>query len=125
MDIETFRKYCLSLDGAMEKLPFEKANSQYDKDLLVFYVADKWFCFVNIDKFDFCDLKCDPEESKELQDKYQGIKPGYHMNKKHWISVSFNSDVPDSLVQELVQKSYKLVVKNLPLKVQQSLKDKK
>jgi predicted DNA-binding protein (MmcQ/YjbR family) len=125
MDIETFRKYCLSFNGAKEKLPFEKATSQYDKDLLVFYVADKWFCFVNIDKFDFCDLKCDPQESKELQEKYQGIKPGYHMNKKHWISAYFNSDVPDSVIKELVGKSYELIVKGLPLKVQQSLKDNK
>lgn len=124
MDIETFRKYCLSFDGAMEKLPFEKATSQYDKDLLVFYIAEKWFCFVNIDKFDFCDLKCDPEELKELQEKYQGITPGYHMNKKHWISVNFNSDVPDSIIKELVQKSYELIVASLPLKVQHSLKDK-
>jgi predicted DNA-binding protein (MmcQ/YjbR family) len=125
MDMETFRKYCLSLNSAMEKLPFEKATSQYDKDLLVFYVADKWFCFVNIDKFDFCDLKCAPEESKDLQEKYQGIKPGYHMNKKHWISAYFNSDVPDSVIKELVRKSYELIVNGLPLKVQQSLKDNK
>ncbi|RZK01388.1 MAG: MmcQ/YjbR family DNA-binding protein [Flavobacterium sp.] len=123
MDIETFRKYCLSFDGAMEKMPFEKATSQYDKNLLVFYVADKWFCFVNIEKFDFCDLKCDPEESKELQEKYEGIKPGYHMNKKHWISVSFNSDVPDSVIKDLVRKSYELVVKGLPIKDQQSLNE--
>jgi predicted DNA-binding protein (MmcQ/YjbR family) len=125
MDIETFRKYCLSFNGAMEKLPFEKATSQYDKDLLVFYVAEKWFCFVNIDKFDFCDLKCDPQESRELQEKYQGIRPGYHMNKEHWISAYFNSDVPDSVIKELVRKSYELIVKGLPLKVQQSLKDNK
>lgn len=123
MDIETFRKYCLSFDGAKEKLPFEKATSQYDKDLLVFYVADKWFCFFNIDKFDFCDLKCDPEESKELQEKYQGIKPGYHMNKKHWISVSFNSDVPDSVLKELVRKSYDLIVAGLTKKQREELKN--
>jgi len=125
MDIQIFREYCLSFDGAMEKLPFEKATSQYDKDLLVFYVAEKWFCFVNIDKFDFCDLKCNPEESKELQERYQGIEPGYHMNKKHWISVSFNSDVPDSLIKDLVKKSYELIVESLPIKVQESLNDKK
>ena len=83
MNIETFRKYCLSFNGAKEKLPFGKAHSKYDQELLVFYVEDKWFCFVNIEKFDFCDLKCDPEESVELQTKYIGIKPGYHMNKKH------------------------------------------
>lgn len=124
MEIETFREYCLSFDGAMEKLPFEKVTSKYDKELLVFYVADKWFCFVNVEKFDFCDLKCDPEESTELQAKYNGIKPGYHMNKKHWVSVYFNSDVPDSIIKELVQKSYELIVASLPLKVQHSLKDK-
>jgi predicted DNA-binding protein (MmcQ/YjbR family) len=123
MDIETFREYCLSFDGAKEKLPFEKATSKYDKELLVFYVADKWFCFVNIEKFDFCDLKCDPQESAELQAKYQGVRPGYHMNKKHWVSVSFNSDVPDSEIKQLVRKSYERIVQSLPLKVQQLLKD--
>lgn len=124
MNIEVFRTYCLSFAGATEKLPFEKSTSEYDKDLLVFSVADKWFCFVNINKFDFCDIKCAPEESKELQEKYQGIKPGYHMNKKHWISVYFNSDVPDSVTKELMQKSYKLIVKGLPQKVQKTLIDK-
>ena len=46
------------------------------------------------------------------------------MNKKHWVSVYFNSDVPDSIIKELVQKSYELIVASLPLKVQHSLKDK-
>ncbi|WP_374726377.1 MmcQ/YjbR family DNA-binding protein [Mucilaginibacter pocheonensis] len=48
---------------------------------------DKWFCFVNIEEFDFCDLKCDPMESKRLQQEYEGITPGYHMNKHHWINI--------------------------------------
>lgn len=124
MNIETFRSYCLSFDGAMEKLPFDGATSEYDKDLLVFYVADKWFCFVNFEKFDFCNFKCNPEESIELQAKYEGIKPGYHMNKKHWVSAYFNNDVPDATIMDLVKKSYELIVKSLPKKVQESLKDK-
>jgi predicted DNA-binding protein (MmcQ/YjbR family) len=123
MDIETFRKYCLSFKGAMEKLPFEKATSQYDKDLLVFYVADKWFCFFNIDKFDFCDLKCDPEESKELQEKYEGITPGYHMNKKHWISVYFNKDVAQDKIELLVKNSYDLIVASLTKKQREELEN--
>lgn len=113
MNIEDFRNYCLSLKGAQEKMPFTKANTKYDRDLLVFEVCGKWFCFVNVDAFDFCDLKCTPEQGAELQERYEGIRPGYHMNKKHWISVFFNSDVPDDLVRELVRQSYELVAASL------------
>lgn len=121
MDIEEFRTYCLSLKGAQEKMPFNKATSQYDRDLLVFQVCDKWFCFVNIDAFDFCDLKCVPEQITELQERYEGIRPGYHMNKKHWISVYFHQDVPDSLIKKLVLQSYNLVVSSLTHKQQETL----
>jgi predicted DNA-binding protein (MmcQ/YjbR family) len=113
MDIENFRDYCLSFKGAKEKLPFKKATSDYDSNLLVFSVVDKWFCFVNIEVLDFCNLKCNPNESLELQEKYDGINSGYHMNKKHWISVYFNKDVPDSKIKELIKISYELVVKKL------------
>jgi len=113
MDLETFRNHCLSLKQANEKMPFDKAKADYDKNLLVFSVFDKWFCFFNVDAFDFCDIKCNPEESEELQNNYKGVKPGYHMNKKHWISIYFNQDVPDSKILELVTKSYDLVVRGL------------
>lgn len=116
MNIEDFRTYCLSFEGVHDKMPFDKATSEYDKNLLVFYVADKWFCFVNIDVFDFCNIKCHPEQIIGLQDTYEGIKPGYHMNKKHWISVYFNSDVPDKTIKELVKQSYDIVVASLPRK---------
>jgi predicted DNA-binding protein (MmcQ/YjbR family) len=113
MDLEVFRNHCLSLKQANEKMPFDKAKSDYDKNLLVFSVFDKWFCFFNVDAFDFCDIKCNPEESEQLQNYYEGVKPGYHMNKKHWISIYFNQDVPDSKILELVTKSYNLVVRGL------------
>lgn len=121
MNIEDFRAYCLSFKGVTEKMPFGKAASEYDRNLLVFSVLDKWFCFVNVDVFDFCDLKCDPEQTVELQERYQGIRPGYHMNKKHWISVCFNQDVPDSKIRELVRQSYDIVVASLPKKQREEL----
>jgi predicted DNA-binding protein (MmcQ/YjbR family) len=124
MNIESFRDYCLSLTGAHDNLPFQKANTEYDRNILVFSVIDKWFCFVNVDNFDFCNLKCNPEESLMLQEQYKGITHGYHMNKKHWISVYFNSDIPDVKIKELVDKSYNLVVKSLPAKKQEILKGK-
>lgn len=64
MNIEDFRAYCLSLKGVTEKMPFGKATSAYDRNLLVFSVLDKWFCFVNVDVFDFCNLKCAPEQAE-------------------------------------------------------------
>lgn len=124
MNIEDFRKYCLSFRGVHEKMPFDKATSEYDRNLLVFCVADKWFCFVNIDVFDFCNLKCRPEQTEDLREKYEGIRPGYHMNKRHWISVYFDSDVPDETIKELVKQSYDIVVASLSKKEKEALQTK-
>lgn len=101
MNIEEFREYCLSFKGVHDRMPFKKATSEYDRDLLVFYVMDKWFCFVNIDAFDFCNIKCNAGQIEDLLDKYEGVQPGYHMNKKHWISVYFDKDVPDKMIKDL------------------------
>jgi predicted DNA-binding protein (MmcQ/YjbR family) len=62
-------------------------------------------------------LKCNPEKAIELRELFAGIAPGYHMNKKHWITVTMNEDVPDSLVLELISQSYQLVYDALPKKV--------
>lgn len=121
MNIEEFRTYCLSFKGVHDKMPFDKATSEYDRNLLVFYVMDKWFCFVNIDVFDFYNIKCDTEQIEALRDKYEGIKPGYHMNKKHWISVYFGKDVPDKMIKDLVKQSYEIVVSSLSKKEREAL----
>ena len=75
MNIEEFREYCLSLNGVYEKMPFTNVPDKYSRDVLCFYVGSKWFCFVNIEVFDFCCIKCDPNESGELQARYSGITP--------------------------------------------------
>lgn len=123
MNIEEFRAYCLSFSGVHDKMPFDKATSDYDRNLLVFYVADKWFCFVNIDVFDFCNIKGRSEQIVDLQERYEGITPGYHMNKKHWISVHFEKDVPDKLIKELVKQSYDIVVATLSRKEREALQN--
>lgn len=114
MNIEDFRKYCLSLKGTTEKMPFGKATSEYDRNLLVFSIGDKWFCFVNIDVFDFCVLKSTPDCIEDLRIQYDGIRLGYHMNHKHWISVYFNKDLTDKYILQLVNQSYELVLASLP-----------
>lgn len=116
MNIEDFRACCLSFEGTRDDFPFGKATSDYDRNLLVFYVADKWFCFVNAVEFDFCNLRCAPERIPELRERYEGIGPGWHMNKKHWISVRFDSDVPEKLLLELLGQSYELAKARLTKK---------
>ena len=102
-------------------MPFTNVADKYSRDVLCFYISDKWFCFVNIEIFDFCCIKCNPDESGELQGQYAGITPGWHMNKKYWISVHFNQDVPDNKIKELVKKSYEIVVGSLTKKEREML----
>lgn len=73
MNIEDFRRYCLSLPGVHDDFAFGKATSEYDRNLLVFYVVDKWFCFVNAEAFDFCTIRCAPEEILDLVKKSYGL----------------------------------------------------
>ena len=114
MNIETFRNHCLSLKGVTEKMPFNKATSEYDRNLLVFSIGDKWFCFVNIEVFDFCDLKSSPDIASQLQEEFDAVRPGYHMNHRHWISVYFNQDMPDERILKLVDDAYQRVLSSLP-----------
>lgn len=105
MNVEDFRVFCLSLPSACEKMPFTR--EEYS-DLIAFTIADKWFCLFNIEERQ-CNLKCDPELVVELQEQYQGILPAEHMNKKHWITVKIESDVPNNMICRLVEQSYQLV----------------
>ena len=119
MNIEAFRDYCLSKQYVTECFPF-------DEDTLVFKVAEKMFTATSLKKWESGDrsvnLKCDPERSLELRDRYEGIIPGYHMNKKHWNTVTIeHGDVPEPLIQELIDHSYDLVIRSLTKKKQREL----
>ena len=110
MNIEVYRDFCLSLKGATEEFPF-------DNRTLVFKVQNKIFALLDIESFKQINLKCDPEKAIELREQFKGIIPGYHMNKKHWNSLKTASDVSDSLVKELTNHSYELVVSGLTKKL--------
>ena len=68
-------------------------------------------------------MRCAPEQIEELKGRYEGVWPGYHMNKKHWISVCFNQDVPDKIIQELVRQSHDRVVASLSKKERELLEE--
>ncbi|MEM6361843.1 MAG: MmcQ/YjbR family DNA-binding protein [Bacteroidota bacterium] len=114
MDIESFREYCMAKPGVTEGFPF-------DNQTLVFKVMGKMFALCDVDLFTFINLKCDPERAIELREQYEGIKPGYHMNKALWNSVYMDGTVPDNLTLELTDHSYKLVAASLSKKLKEEL----
>lgn len=107
MNIEILREHCLSLPATSESFPF-------DNETLVFKVVDKMFCLANVEPFESFNVKCDPERAVELREQYQAVKPGYHMNKQHWNTISADGSIADEQLLQWVSDSYELVVKSLP-----------
>ncbi len=108
MDIEEIREYCLSLPGAEEYFPFGETT-------LVFKVMEKIFFLAGIESspIEF-NVKCDPEKAIELRENFPAVRPGYHMNKKHWNTVTVDGSVDDTFLREWIRDSYELVVRSLP-----------
>lgn len=79
------------------------------------------FALSGLENFETINLKCDPEEAIELRERYEGVIPGYHMNKKHWNTVDVHSNIPNKLLLEWIKKSYDLVVASLPKKEREKL----
>ena len=114
MNIEEYREYCLSKPGVTEGFPF-------GPDTLVLRVGGKIFTIAGMENFERVNLKCNPERALELREEFSGIIPGYHMNKQHWNTVYVNGSVPQKLVRELIDHSYDLVFKSLPIAKREGL----
>ena len=79
------------------------------------------FALCDIEDFEGANLKCEPECAVELREQYEGITPGYHMNKKHWNTVAASSDVDHALFIRLIDHSYELIKSSLPKKEREKL----
>ena len=110
MNIQQLYEFCLSKKGVTEHFPF-------DEDTLVFKVGGKMFCLTSLTEWEkgtpSLNLKCNPERALELRAEYEAIVPGFHMNKIHWNTIEFNSDVSDKMMCELISHSYDLVFSKL------------
>ncbi|MEU6460596.1 MmcQ/YjbR family DNA-binding protein [Streptomyces sp. NPDC046976] len=106
---EELRAFCLSFNAAVEDFPFNPETS-------VFKVLGKLFALTNLDARPLTvNLKCDPEDAVRLRADHEGlIAPGWHMNKRHWNTVTVDGGLPDPLLRELIEDSYDLVVAGLP-----------
>ncbi|QDQ11487.1 MmcQ/YjbR family DNA-binding protein [Streptomyces spectabilis] len=108
MNPQELRTFCLSFNDVVEDFPFGPETS-------VFKVAGKLFALSALDREPLTvNLKCDPEIALQLRAQYPDIVPGWHMNKRHWNTVTADAGLPDQLVRELVEDSYDLVVAGLP-----------
>ncbi len=103
MNIETLQEYCLSKPAAEETLPF-------GPNTLVYKVGGKVFLLVSLDAEPLrFNLKCDPDKAIELREQYDAVQPGFHMNKKHWNTVTADGSVRDAELKEWIDDSYALV----------------
>ena len=115
MDAGELQRWCLAQAGATETFPFGPNTS-------VFKVAGKMFALSALDRTPLeVSVKCDPDLAVELRNSYAAIRPGYHLNKRHWNTVTIDGRLDDRLVRDLIEDSYDLVVSALPKRVQAEL----
>jgi predicted DNA-binding protein (MmcQ/YjbR family) len=103
MDATELRSWCLQQTGASEDFPFGPEHS-------VFKVAGKMFALSALDRTPLA-----------LRDSYPEIRPGYHLNKRHWNTITLDGTLADQLVRDMIEDSYDLVVSGLPKRVRERL----
>jgi predicted DNA-binding protein (MmcQ/YjbR family) len=109
------RRHCLAFPGAGEEFPFVPGLS-------VFKVSGKMFALSRLeDRPLTVSLKCEPELAEQLRASHTAIRPGYHLNKRHWNTVEIDGSLPDRLVLDMVEDSYDLVLAGLSKRVQAAL----
>lgn len=99
--------YCLTYKDVYEDYPFrdhEWAVIRHRKNKKVFawiYRRNEEVCI---------NLKCAPEWIEFWRNTYTGVRPGYHLNKKHWNTVVLDGTVPDKDIKRMIGESYDLTV---------------
>ena len=115
MELKTITSHLLAQKGATEETPF-------GPDALVYKVMGKMFALVAWQEEPLAiSLKCEPGQALFLRDIYPAVRPGYHMNKTHWNTVTLDGTVPESEVKGMIDDSYALVVKSLSRALKEEL----
>ena len=103
MERERLRELCAAYPGADETYPFGEGTAVYK-------VGGKMFALVPLDADPpRISLKCDPEWSEVLRNAYDAVRPGYHLNKRHWNTIVLDGTIAEDEVAELIAHSYGLV----------------
>jgi len=116
LTLEAIKAYCLAKPGSSTGYPFGEGT-------LVIKVLDRMYALCSEDEQPLrINLKCDPDDALALRAQYSAIFPGYHMNKKHWNSLIMDGSLQDSLVFELIDHSYQLVISKMSQTKQRKLR---
>ena len=109
------RDHCLAFAGSVETFPFGPETS-------VFKVAGKMFALSGLAQSPLrVSLKCEPHLAEQLRETHPAVLPGYHLNKRHWNTIIIDGSLPESMIKDLVEDSYDLVVSQLPLSRRRAL----
>jgi predicted DNA-binding protein (MmcQ/YjbR family) len=115
VDANELRAWCAGQNGAVEEFPFGPETS-------VFKVAGKIFALSALDREPLrVSVKCEPDLAVALRASYPAIRAGYHLDKRHWNTVTVDGSMSDQLVRDMVEDSYDLVVSALPKRVREQL----
>jgi len=115
LDLDQLRKYFLSRPGAIEDFPFDPVT-------LVLKVGGKMFALISLDETPLrINLKGDPNDNEILRQQFPAIIPGYHMNKRHWNTIILDGSLPDDLILDQIDNSYRLVFDSLARKISGSI----
>ncbi len=118
MDLDKLIAYLAGKKGALQDFPF-------GPDVLVFKVLGKMFALVSLDESPLrVNLKSDPTRAEILRGVYPAVKPGYHMNKKHWNTLVMDGSIPEKDIRAMMDDSYALVVKGLKKSEREALAEK-
>jgi predicted DNA-binding protein (MmcQ/YjbR family) len=116
VEVDAFRDYCLKKRGVTEGAPFGPEH-------IVFKVGGKMFALLAFEEVPpTANLKSDPDRALELRDRYEEVRPGYHMNKKHWNTVVIAGAIPDGEIRAMIDHSYELVLRALPKRARAGLR---
>ena len=110
------RKLCLSFSGAYEDFPFGPEHSVFKVEKKLFAISALGAAPLKVS------LKCEPELAEQLRASYPDcIAPGYHLNKRHWNTVTLDGTLSDAMVHDMVEDSYDLIVAAMPRAVRERL----
>jgi predicted DNA-binding protein (MmcQ/YjbR family) len=101
---EALRSWCLERPGVTEEMPFGPVTT-------VFKVEGKVFALSALDRSPLeISLKCEPDLAEAFRRDHEAVRPGYHLNKRHWNTVLCDGSLPDPMIIDMLEDSYDLVV---------------
>lgn len=108
MNIEDFRRFCLSIGDVEEKMPFGKFAKRYDS-ILVFYVCGHMFCLIDVEDFTYVTVKSTEKEIADMQSRHASVGNPMNPSLKYWMQIDLAGDVSWLEIRALVVRAYGLV----------------